>query len=185
MDVKLFNMLIGGKEKHAKLVAKIKIAPDREWINTYFDLAQELITCTGLKEDDPRLVMSIPSGKTLPITINHRYVLAAFEHGKTTVGFILGADYRHLPEIQVNTISYWQFKRLRAEFEFEIPWFLRFSTVPDIKDFKEQWKQAALQEIDRAVASPYQKYHQPLFYAATMNLDYRKLLLDEAFPPKE
>lgn len=68
----------GSPDAEERLIARFRIAPDRQWVENWLDLANELIEVAGLKHDDSRLVMSLPQGKFLPITINRRYVLTAF-----------------------------------------------------------------------------------------------------------
>jgi len=82
------NIIKNYKESHQRLVTCIKkLAPNRKWINDYFDLAKDLIEFTGLKSNDPRLVMSITKRGRIPITINQRYVLNPEYNGK--IGLIM------------------------------------------------------------------------------------------------
>ncbi|CAD7770462.1 MAG: hypothetical protein KIIPBIDF_00176 [Candidatus Methanoperedenaceae archaeon GB50] len=69
-----------------------KLAPNRKWINDYFDLAKDLIEFNAvLKSNDPRLVMSITKRGRIPIIINQRYVLNPEYNGK--IGLIMPLDY--------------------------------------------------------------------------------------------
>jgi 5-methylcytosine-specific restriction protein A len=66
-------------DKIELLVKRIKYAPSREWVNSYFDLVKRVLDVTGLKNDNPRLVMSLSPNSTgwhFPVTINNRYVVA-------------------------------------------------------------------------------------------------------------
>ena len=45
-----------------RLVERVKFAPSREWINGYFELMRLLFEVTGLTNEDPRLVTSMPQG---------------------------------------------------------------------------------------------------------------------------
>lgn len=166
----------------ARLVSRLKSAPSRKWVETYFDLARELLSFTTLSDDDPRLVMSLPQGKILPITLNHRYVLAVSTRARPVIGFILEANYSQLPEIRSRTVGTWSFDHLRDEYTFNTPYFLSFETLPEVAGFKEEWQQATLVELARRKTSPYRRYHEPLLYQVAVDPDLRKTILDEAFP---
>ncbi|RLI94180.1 MAG: hypothetical protein DRO92_03265, partial [Candidatus Altiarchaeales archaeon] len=87
------GIIKNNQESHKRLVEVIrKIAPNREWINDYFDLAKEIIEFTGLKSDDLRLVTSLPkSYNSLSITINQRWILRYKLSGE--VGLIMPIEY--------------------------------------------------------------------------------------------
>lgn len=173
-----------------RLVERSRLAPDREWINDYFDLVKELLSFTGLTADDPRLVLSIPSYNKLPVTINNRYVLrAAFYRRKpATTGFIFGAQSIQIHEVQSKAISSGRFDPLPGEEFDNTPYFFRFGGLPSsifvdapTNELKEEWMEAALSEMARCRSSSYRRYHEPVFYEAIVNPDYRKAILDEAF----
>jgi len=74
---------------HQRLVEAIKLLPNKDWVNSYFDLANEMIEFTGLTNDDSRLSMSIKKSKKMAITINKRMVLMPYillsAHLKTVI----------------------------------------------------------------------------------------------------
>lgn len=169
------------------LIERIKITPNRQWINSYFELMKTILEATGLTSDDPRLVTSIPSGRWfLPMTINNRYILApSKKRGSFIIGVIFGPEYEMLPEVQAETISDGQFNPLRGENFLETPYFLRLADITRINQssqLKNGWIRAALLELERAKSSPYRKHHQPVVYEAAVNLDFRNMILDRAFP---
>ncbi len=178
------NLLIGGQAKEAALISKMKVAPNREWIDHFFDLANELLSFTGLTSDDPSLVMSICSNTSkIPITINQRYVLSALESGKPLLGFILGAEYSRFSRLQSSAAVEWRFGYLRGESpQSDPPYYLSFYDVPKEADFKANWREAVFNELKRGKASSFRKYHEQIVYEAAMDLAYRKYLLDKAFP---
>ncbi|MEW5803767.1 MAG: phospholipase D family protein [bacterium] len=177
------------EDDHRKLVKYVQLASDSKWISNYFDLAKELIEFTGLASDDPRLVMSIPQYKVLPITINQRYVLAAsFEQEKPRTCFIVGAQFSQLPEFLAKAASTWRFKPFRGEKPEETPFEVWFVGGPDsifLNDssnrLKGAWKDATLYELNRAKVSGFKKKHKSVVYEAVVNLDYRAEVLDDAF----
>jgi hypothetical protein len=46
---------------------------------------------------------------------------------------------------------------------------------------KKSWKKAVLSELASRKSSSYRRHHQPVVYEAVVNLDYRTLVLNEAF----
>ena len=142
-----------------------KIAPDRAWIDDYFNLAKEIIEFTDLKSDDPRLVMSITRNGTIPRSINQRYILRHERGGG--IGLIMPLDYG--PQ------NYDKDGVIRAFDEGDKKYFY---------NIKEYWKKAVLAELKRGKKSGYKKFHKPLIYEAIMNLSYRSKLFDEAFSEK-
>lgn len=173
-------------DAHKRLVARVKFAPSREWMNDYFELLKELISFTGLSNGDPRLVMSIPKDKILPVTINRRYVLAADSYGCTV--FIFGSELSRIPELMNKSNRYGQFNPLGSEAEEEIPYLIWLKGMPrsvfsdeETDELKENWREAVLVEMRRGKTSPFRKFHEPLVYEAAVNLDYRRRVLEEAF----
>lgn len=163
-----------------RLIERIKLSPNREWINSYFDLVQELIGFTDLAEDDPRLVMSIPKRPVLPVIINRRYVLSAFRHGKVMVRFILGA----IDEIWSGSFYVSRFRPHADEAKEEAPYIAAYRSVLDpglTSRVKQEWKKAVLFEVNHGKKSPFRYLHEPVFYRAATELDYRESILDEAF----
>lgn len=116
------NILSENGDAHKRLVECVKFAPSREWINDYFELLRGLISFTGLSNDDPRLVLSIPKDKVLPVTINRRYVLAAYPHGNTM--FIFGSQLARIPELINRSNRYGQFNPFSGETEEDTPYLI-------------------------------------------------------------
>jgi hypothetical protein len=181
------------QEGHIRLIERIRLAPNREWINEYFDLVKELISFTGLTSNDPRLVLSIPSYKKLPVTINYRYVLRAafFSRKPSTTGFIFGASFTGFHDLQAKAANVGRFEPLPGEEFDDTPYFIRFSGLPNsifnnalTNELKEEWMEAVLSEMSRCRSSPFRKFHEPVLYEAAVNLDYRKLVVDEVFSNK-
>jgi len=190
-------------ESHTKLVQRASKAPSPEWIDSYFDLLDDLISATGLSNDDPRLVVSLPQDGRIPVSINNRYVLVAMrragsagrgeyrdsytelveEHTeRATVGFILGADAES--EYIDRADYYFPFYSFSDEKETDTPHYVEYIGAPNrmtSREFKRAWIKAACREIDRAEASPYKKYHEPVVYEAARNPEYRRHVLEEAF----
>ena len=193
----------GGRATEVRLLERMKQAPSREWMDKYFEMVRELLVATGLTNDDPRLVLTIPKGKGLPVTINRRYVLTAFrlEHGHHEKRWLL-PDYSAPPgEAVVEMIL----PASMADIIPQLPKAIRlsafdpafagetaentplwvsfgvtspFSFLPEILD---GWRETIVTERDHGRASPYRDHHEPLVYQAVTDLAYRRQLLDEAF----
>jgi len=190
-------------ESHTKLVQRVSKAPSSEWIDAYFDLLDDLISATGLSNDDPRLVVSLPQDGRIPVSINNRYVLVAMrragsagrgeyrdsyrelveEHSeRATVGFILGAEAED--KYLKSADYYFPFYSFSDEKETETPHYVEYIGTPNrmtSRKFRQMWIDAACQEVDRAEASPYKRYHEPVVYEAARNREYRQRVLEEAF----
>jgi 5-methylcytosine-specific restriction protein A len=170
-------------EKIELLVKRIKYSPSREWVNSYFDLVKRILDVAGLKNDNPRLVMSLSSntGWHFPVTINNRYVVALRkkkENGK--IKLFVGAIFNFLSRdiSQLQDKIHWQFSNLRGEFS-EPPYFLRFANFPEFlywldtsEQVYESWREGLLAEVQRAKASPFRKSHEPIMYRMAVDVNF-------------
>lgn len=171
-------------ENHKKLVETVSRAPNRDWIESYFELAEDLISETTLRSDDPRLVMSLPRKGTLPVTVNNRYVLVAFREGEFSTEFILPANQGGVNPYLNQSDRKGRFKAIYDEDESKRPWFVRFEGDPqDAVDdeFRRLWLTAVKTEMKRIDKSPYRRYHEPVVYRATEDSGYREQVFKEAF----
>lgn len=196
--------LVGGSaDAEARLIARLRLAPDRQWAESWLDLAKELVEVAGLDADDARLVMSLPQGKFLPITINRRYVLTAFridegQHekrwlipdyndppGHAVVELILPASMKDRIDELPGVIRHSSFDPgFAGETADNVPRFISFSAASKFNfapEVLEGWQEAVLSECDHQRISNFRKYHEPVVYRAATDLDYRRLLLDRAF----
>lgn len=168
------------KSGHQRLVERVSEAPDREWINTYFDLMAEVIEITGIDEDDTQIATTVPkSNSRLPVIINQRYVLTAFlEKGK--VGFMLPSDSN-----TVDTFSEYisDFGAFSTSSDND-PYWLEFPGNPNeylTNQFKDDWKSAIKKEQQRGSHSTHRQWHQSSSYKTAINTTYRGEVLQEAF----
>ena len=179
-------------DPHKLLAKQIKLFHDRQWINSYFDLLKHMIEFTGLKNDDARLVLSIPSNKILPVTINRRYVLAASFRGTRAVGLIFSSQFSRIPALKAKAVDTWRYKPFSGETQEEAPYFIWLKDAPHsifadeiTSELEDEWREAVIFEVEHGKSSPFRKYHERVVYEAAVNLTYRRELLDEAFltPP--
>ena len=173
-----------GKDTHTQLVSQLERAPSKEWAEAYFNLAEALIDATNLSNDDPRLVMSLPRKGTLPITINNRYVLVGLRGGENRTEFIFPANRTGVEQYRKRADRAGRFRAIYDEPEHRRPWFLAFDDQPDRAVdlvFAHLWLTAVERELQRAEASPYRRYHEPVLYRAATDRGYRERVLREAF----
>jgi 5-methylcytosine-specific restriction protein A len=166
-------------------IRHIQHFPNRKWADSYLNLLRHILSVTGLANNDPRLVMSIPKGTwTLPVSINYRYILAAPGAGRHgLVGIIFGPEYENLFELHATINAEWRFRPLRGE-GLDTPFFLTLENMEYAltnREIRIGWEQAMLTELPRAHSSPFKKFHQPIVYRAAMESFYRQKLLDAAF----
>lgn len=171
-------------DSHEQLVEQLRRAPGLEWVEAYFDLVATLVDATALSNDDPRLVMSLPAKGTLPVTVNNRYVLVGFRGGDDRTEFIFPADRTGVEQYRERADRDGRFRAIYDEPEHRRPRFLAFDGQPDRAVdlvFAHLWLTAVERELDRAEASPYRRYHEPVVYRAATDREYRERVLREAF----
>ena len=174
---------VENEESHAKLVQRVSKAPSPEWMYSYFNLVDELLSETELRNDDPRLLMSIPQAGYLPVTINNRFVLVAFRDEQSRTEFILPPTKKSEPYIEQADYT-GRFNPIYDEKESESPWFVGFDGIPNRivdKEFKEIWMNAVDKEMERAEKAPQRQYHDPVVYRAARDREYREKVIREAF----
>jgi hypothetical protein len=177
-------MTVETPENHEKLAETVSRAPSRRWIESYFELVEDIISETGLRSDDPRLVMSLPGKGTLPITVNNRYALVAFRGGESSTEFILTGNQGGVNPYLNQSDRKGRFNAIYDEDESKRPWFVRFEGDPqDAVDdeFRRFWLTAVNTEMKRIDKSPYRRYHEPAVYKAAEDSEYREQVLDESF----
>lgn len=175
------------REARDRLVERVKMAPSRQWINGYFDLIKGLIEFCDLKNDDPRVCMSLPERRAkIQVNLNMRVVLHAYlGKGSPWTGFLFGPKVKLSRRLENIRSDYEEFKARRGEDENELPYYVSFPGMPTaiLSDyFDREWKIAASAELQRRKGSPIRDLHQPLIYKAAVDVDYRTYVLDKAFP---
>lgn len=171
------------EERHAELVQRVSKAPSSEWIYSYFKLVDRVLSETGLTNDDPQLLMSIPQAGTLPVTVNNRYVLVAFRGELSRTEFILPPTDKSEPYIEQADYT-GRFDSIYDEDESDRPWFVGFDGIPNRivdDEFRAVWMSAVKEEMDRAEKAPQRRYHEPVVYRAAQDREYREKVIREAF----
>ena len=179
----------GGEDR---IIERLRaVAPDRGWAEGYLELARRLLEITRLGNDDPRLVLALPQGALLPITINRRYVLSAQgivegQPGHAILGLTLSASLKDRIKALPEVAGFEVFKPGHAgETTANAPLFVRFTVAAPFDfapDVLEDWKRAALAECGHGESSSFRRFHEPTLYRVVTDLLYRQGLLDRAFP---
>ena len=135
--------------------------------------------------------MSIPKDKILPISLNSRYVLAAFgidggEPSKAALQLILPSSMKESIANHPDFASFgYRFKpSFKGETADNVPLLVNFSVASKFNfgsDVLENWRNASLAERDHWNSSRFRKSHEIVVYRAATDLEYRRLLLDRAF----
>lgn len=182
-----------------QLAERFACAPSREWIDGFLELAREMVEFAGLSADDPRLAMTFRQEPFLPITINHRYVLTAWRPvprshetselrapGQANVELILpGRCLADLPTMEGKFYDTSFAPWAKGETHANAPLFVSFMRGAPIRfdrSIRDAWREAVLSECEHGQRSAFRRFHQPLLYRAVTDIDYRKRILDMAFP---
>ncbi len=170
-------------DSHDKLVDVVKKAPDRDWIEKFFEYANELLSYEEIDyhEGDDRLVISVQSDR-IAITMNSRYVLVAF-FNKNRMGFIVREGSGQIDDLIESAEGHYSFKTLQGE-DTKPPEWIEFSDVSDYLEgdsIRQNWLTASSIEFERWNASPSKNSHEPLAQRMVTDTEYRDEVLNEAF----
>ncbi|ELZ98081.1 hypothetical protein C440_02498 [Haloferax mucosum ATCC BAA-1512] len=173
-------------EMDEDLIERMAKAPDRAWINAYFDLMANLLSTLDLPESDPRLLTTMKQSNRFAVTVNQRYVLGAFFLNQPRVGFLLPDSMEGLEETIRNSYEeeHFQFKPLVWEDETASrPHWIEFEERPEdilSDNLRRNWMSAAIEETDRASQSSFSS-HDPRVYRLAMDTEYRERHIEAAF----
>ncbi|WP_435347433.1 hypothetical protein [Haloarchaeobius sp. HRN-SO-5] len=171
-------------DNKSRLVENLGNAPSSEWVDSYLNLVDSLLSGTNLTRHDPRLVMSLPKEGTLPVTVNNRYVLTPFREERSRTEFILPANRGAVDEYLNEADRTGRFDAIYDEEESNRPWFVGFDGLPDRivdDEFERLWLSAVRTEMQRAERSPYRRYDEPILYRAARDPGFRGLVIRDAF----
>lgn len=168
------------EDVHEDLVTVVETAPNRAWINEYFDWLATLLNATDLDKHDDRLVTSIKTDqKSLPVTISWRYCLKGFP-SESKVAAILPADSAAIDELEADATYTERFSGNSGTepYYYQLP-----ASAGDffIEEYEEDWLRAVQEQcdIDRNARNP--GAHEPAVCIAALDSVYRERVLDDAF----
>lgn len=165
-------------EDYFNLIESIKILKDKYWVNEYFNLIKEAIDKFDIKENDPRISMSLPKNKKLPFTIGKRYIARPRKNG--CVALIMPIDY--LPQenddflIDIKDSFFLNNVRVAKWIIFDKSNGLNFST-----ELKNKWFSSIEKELSKSTKTIYRKFHKSIVYRVIVDLKFREQVLNEAF----
>lgn len=171
-------------DTHEKLVDVVSKAPSRDWIEGFFEHAEDLLSYDQIKhhEGDGRLVTSLRSDR-IAITMNSRYVLVAL-FKKERIGFIVRKGSERIEKLAREAEVDYSFGTLPDEEEGESPSWVEFEDVSEHladESIRQNWLTASSIEFDRWSGSPSKNSHEPLVQRMVMDESYRDDVLTEAF----
>lgn len=171
-------------DTHKKLVDVVSKAPNREWIERFFDHTEELLSYDQINhhERDDRLVMSLRSDR-IAVTMNSRYVLVAF-FNKERIGFVVRKGSDQIEKLIEDAEGHYSFDTLPDEEKGDSPDWVEFGDATEYltdESIKQNWLTASSIEFDRWSGSPSKNAHEPLVQQMATDEEYRQDVLTEAF----
>ena len=165
---------------HEDLVTVVETAPNKAWINEYFDWLAKLLNATNLDKNDDRLVTSIKTDqKSLAVTVSWRYCLKGFP-SERKVAAILPPNSAAINELEADATYTERFSGNSGTepYYYQLP-----ASAGDffIEAFEDDWLRAVQEQcdIDRNARNP--GAHEPAVCIAALNSDYRRRVLNDAF----
>ena len=173
-------MIENKNEQEQKLIVAIKkIRKDRNWLNNYFDLIKETFLSIGVFEDSPKITMSITKDLKMPISIGQRYIIS-YSFRKDIVGFILPIEFREiLADYDTATVEEAYFFNKKKKQEALWVEFNGNIIMEDDNSLYKSWINAAKTELNKTKQSGFRRSHNPFYYKAVMDNDYRQFIFEE------
>lgn len=175
-----------------RLFKHVRALPNARWTTDYLAAARILIDRPGVDTEDRRVNTSLPKSTArwlLPITLNHRYVLAAVRIGTVRmVGAIWAAEFDKIPHVRRLVVRAGRFNCLRGEGPLEPPCFVQLDNpriLLDNDDLREGWLEAAQRELDRAAVTPYRRHHSHTAFRFLTNQGLQDRVLASVFADED
>jgi len=173
------------------LIEKISLIADRKKVEQFFSMLALAVGEFDLENDDPRISFSTPKSQTnyIAATIGQRYVIslenkAAEGHSGFELALIAATEHEKVFE------NWKGFKRFgdftSPSLKIIPPHYAYFdeSALPVSEELIQAWLSTIETELNRVEISSTRKYHNPFYYKAVVDTDYRKNLLDRIFKVK-
>jgi len=172
------------EDAEKRLIERVGKAPDRKWMEEYFELAEDVLEITGFTSDSPELLMSVPkSSERINVTVGHRYVLTCSLSGTPLIGLTLPESMSKIDTI-LKENEYWEFEDSEGNSEGE-PYYVKFIVTDSpsevVDGIGKYWKKAVSAEVGRYERAPRRKHHESTVYRAIKEKEYRKTIFDKAF----
>jgi len=122
--------------------------------------------------------MSVTKNFKMPISIGQRYIVCP-PHRRDAIGLILPLEFIDIigdyPTAVINEGYFYNKKdkqeALWIDFESDV-------IFMDDNFLFTQWKNAAKIELDRTMYSGFRKTHNPFYYKAAMDYNYRQTIIE-------
>jgi len=174
--VPLENFQNPHKDLEQELIKAIKKTNmGNKWLNKCFNLIREMLIEFGIEKNSQIISMSVSKNHQMKIIIGDRLIIT---HREDAVGLILPIGFRNVisdyPEAEINERYFYDKNKnqeaLWVEFESNV-------ILSHDKFLFGNWKNAVKTEIDRTMISRFRKNHNPFYYQAVMDLNYRRQIL--------
>jgi len=178
-------------ERYKRLIKSVEYAPNHTWINYFFDRVKDVIGITNMEDGDPRLIMAVwKNNGYIGLSLNHRWVLSAYyknvnnkqRKDHAAIGFVVSKHYE-LP-IDTSFASFSHAFSYKGKNKGNLRYIVAITEdVTAISDeLLTEWRKSVRYQAENEKNSGKKGSHDPLVYRAAIDLDFRKDLLDEAFP---
>ena len=155
-----------------------KSKKDTKWLNRYFDLVKKLLTELEIGEDSPKIAMTVRKDFRMAITFGQRYVICP-THRRDAIGLILPLEFEDVISDYPSAVIYegnfydkkGNLEALWVDFDSDI-------VILDDTFLFDNWKKASKTELDRTTVSGFRQYHNPFYYKAVMDTNYRQTILE-------
>ena len=173
-----FNQIISVTKDHETHLAMgiFKLSQDFLWINGYFDLINDLFKEFVISNNSQKIAMTVNKDLKIPISIGQRYIIRPRKTG--IVGLIMPVEFEDIASDYPNAMiedGFFYDKRKNREalwVNFDISKRFEFdSTIINLG------KSAVEKELNRTTVSGFRKYHNPAYYKAVVDKDYRERLI--------
>lgn len=176
------------KDWEDALIRNITIIGQREKVDWFFSSLNEIVSRFQLKNDDPRISFSTPRSqqKYLSATVGQRYIIA-LENKSTPneISFELGLIGTRKDEgLFKNGRGFMKTGEYESHSADEIPpayYYFDDKAIPFEEPVKQAWVKAVGTELDNVKSSSFRKHHNPLFFKAVVDPNYREYLMNKIF----
>lgn len=171
-----------------RLIYKLSAINDKEKIRQFFDLCEAMVEKFNLANEDDRISFSTPKGNmsTVAITVGHRYVIAIINDGNASLPKV-HVDLialRKDQDIFQNQPGFYKFGEFASKSPgVDPPYFAYFNqlSIGDNQDLLNAWLGAVGKELEKTERTSHKNVHNPMFFRAVVDNQYRQYIFDKIF----
>jgi hypothetical protein len=170
-----------------RLISSLKAVGDRRKIEWFLTLAGKLVSEFDLYNEDARISFSTLKNESgrLAITIGQRYVIDLTNEGTAesplaVFGMIAAVEHEEVFKAIPGFVRFGNYNNKKSE---PASLYAHFDdrTLPNDDATLAAWLSASETELNRTVKSGFREHHNPLFFKAAIDADYRNELLNKIF----